>query len=91
MKEHQDEIDKCSECSTELEALNPPVEEYIDYKLLIRIPFTNWKFMLLQDHIEYGCIPCQIENDQSKQNDIDREVFNAGAQMGYEKAMEGER
>ena len=74
---------RCKDCSNELQELNPPIEDYIENKFVIRIPFTNWKFALVRDNIEYGCGHCSAE----KKHDYDEKVFNAGMEMGYEKAM----
>ena len=76
-------VANCKDCGHELEPLNPHIEEYVDYKILIRVPFTNWKFMLLRDYIEHGCISCQIEEESSREH----EQFCQAAEAAYHEGF----
>ena len=82
------EIYKCKYCGKELVPLNPPVEEYVEYKILIKIPFTDWKIMLLRDDFEYGCPDCLAEEQNDKRQDDLEDAYKEGQEDGYNKATE---
>lgn len=66
---------KCEHCKKELRPLNPPVEDYLDYKFCINI--FGWKLMLLKDHTEMGCPECLIDEQQNdRQEEFDEAVGN---------------
>jgi len=81
------EIKYCEYCGKELKPLNPPIEEYIQYKFSIKVPFTDWKFMLLKDDFEYGCPDCLAEIDMERRRDSDEEIYYEGMRAGYEEAL----
>jgi len=60
-------IKKCKNCGKELRPLNPPVEDYLDYKFCIKL--FGWKLMLLKDHIEMGCPDCIADEKRTKRRD----------------------
>jgi len=65
---------KCEHCAKELQPLNPPIEDYTDHKFCINI--FGWKFMLLKDQIELGCLPCWFDKQRSKRSDEIQEAIN---------------
>jgi predicted RNA-binding Zn-ribbon protein involved in translation (DUF1610 family) len=86
MKEKK--VEKCEYCGKELKPLTPPIEEYIEYKFIFKIPFTEWKLMLLRDSFEFGCPDCIAEEKRDDRYENDREIYYEGMRAGYEKAME---
>ena len=78
----------CENCNKDLIGLNPPIEEYLEHKFIIKIPFTNWKFCLIKDNIELGCPDCLAEQQQERRHDNDEKIYYEGMEAGYIKAME---
>ena len=78
-------MEKCKYHKKELRPLNPPVEDYLEYKFCFKI--FDWKLMLLKDKIEYGCVDCQIEEEQQYKDNDYEQVYNQGRQDGYEKGL----
>ena len=56
---------KCEHCDKELQKLNPPVEDYVDYKFCLHI--FGWRLMLYKDTFEYGCQECMVDMQKSKE------------------------
>jgi len=64
---------KCDYCGKELQALNPPAEEYIEHIFCLHI--FGFRLMLYKDSFDYGCPSCVAEN----QNDTRKEDMDAYA------------
>jgi len=78
----------CEYCGKELKPLSPSVEEFVQYKFSIKIPFTDWKLMLFKEDIEYGCPDCLAEERIERYRESAREIYYDGMKEGYERAME---
>lgn len=74
---------QCSGCGKYFVLINPPIEDYSEYLFVIKIPFIDWKFCLIKDKPEYGCLECRYE----KENDRVRDIYLSGVQEGIEKAI----
>ena len=61
-------LKKCKHCGAKLLPLYPPCEEYLPTKFCIKI--FGWKFLLVKEDIEVGCIECQFEEKRAKERDM---------------------
>jgi hypothetical protein len=61
-------LKKCKHCGNILLPLYPPCEEYLSTKFCIRI--FGYKFLLVKEDIEVGCIECEIEEKRAKERDM---------------------
>ena len=83
MKKKKQKDVKCKNCGKNEQPLNPPVEQYLDYKFCIKI--FGLKLMLIKDEFDYGCKNCLYEKYEKMDNDR-REQFN----NAVEEAIAGE-
>lgn len=84
----KEELKFCENCGKKLVPIYPPVEECVEYKFTIKIPFTDWKFVFLKDSFEYGCPSCLAEEEMERRRENYREIYYDGMRDGYEKALE---
>jgi predicted RNA-binding Zn-ribbon protein involved in translation (DUF1610 family) len=83
----KEKMRKCEYCGKELKPLNPPIEEYVEYKFIFKIPLTEWKLMLLKDSFEFGCPDCIAEKQRYDRYENNMKIYYEGIKAGYEKAM----
>lgn len=79
---------KCKDCGKNLVPLNLPMEECLEYKFIIKIPFTDWKFCLIKEYIYMGCQSCGEEERERARDDNNGKIYDEGRKEGYERAME---
>ena len=72
---------KCEHCQSELQPLNPPVEDYLAHKFCIKI--FGWKLIFLKDPIEIGCIDCMQSRDRLCFRDAVYETINEEIRRGH--------
>jgi len=74
---------KCEHCGDNLQALNPPVEDYLKHKFCFNI--FGWKLMLIKDFIEYGCMGCLVDEQDSNIREAQQEAVYYAIQNEIEK------
>jgi hypothetical protein len=69
----------CEECNSKLEA-TPGIEVLWGIKMCLKIPFTNIKFVIIDDTPDYFCPGCAI----TKQDDHHRKMCEEAYISGYD-------
>jgi hypothetical protein len=64
---------KCPDCGKKLTPLYPSPEEYLNPLFCINV--FSYKLMIFKEHIEYGCVDCLIDKQQSIEREKARQIM----------------
>lgn len=78
----------CKDCGGPLTPLSPPVEDYLDVRFSIKIPFTTLKVALINDEVALACEKCICEKAQRKHQGYEKNVYGLGYEAGFEKGYD---
>ena len=69
---------KCKECGNELKQIQPEIEDIFTSIFCVRVPFTNIKFIVLNDVRPSECENCLCEERESVRRDREENAYDAG-------------